>query len=45
MHDGNQLPIKSRVCYQCRLTPEGLAQYDHGFIDKHEQDMKEGLIP
>jgi len=39
------LPDGSRICYECRITPEGLAKFDQGFIDQHEKDEKQGLIP
>jgi len=39
------LPEKSRICYVCRLTPTGMALYDQGFVEHHESEEAQGLIP
>ncbi len=44
-HDGNRLPVKSRVCYNCRQTNEGLQLYNQSFIEQHKQEIAQGLIP
>jgi hypothetical protein len=46
IHDSaHSLPDKSRICYACRQTPEGLKQYDQGFLERREKEEAAGLIP